>query len=298
MHKDYQKYLLSSLILLLSMFAALSGCSTTQTVKGVPLPTLVPTLPASMLPEPTATALPRPVPSYQPATVAPPATSLPTVFLRVSPLPPLLETQTVSSPMLTPTLTLSPEPEPTASPEPTQNLTPEALATQAAVPGSERRYVFPVQLVLDGTISYARAHHDYPATDIFCPIGSEFVAPTDGVIDFVSREDLWDAAKDSPALRGGISVALIGDDGVRYYGSHLSQVADRIDVGVRVSAGQVLGLTGKSGNAASTPPHLHFGISHPTTPDDWQTRRGEVSPYPYLKAWERGEMLTPDVGGQ
>ena len=144
-----------------------------------------------------------------------------------------------------------------------------------------------------GKISYGAEHHDYPATDIFCPIGSKFVAPIAGVIDFVSAEDSWDADTDPPALRGGISVAMIGDDGVRYYGSHLSALAKGIDAGVRVRAGQLLGLTGKSGNAQSTPPHLHFGISHPTTPDDWQTRRGELSPFRYLKAWERGEPLAP-----
>lgn len=144
-------------------------------------------------------------------------------------------------------------------------------------------------------ISYGATHHDYPATDIFCPIGSEFLAPTDGVVDFVSREDLWDAATNRPEHRGGLAVAIIGDDGVRYYGSHLSAVADGIEPGVRVSAGQLLGLTGKSGNARSTPPHLHFGISRPTTPDDWQVRRGEIAPYPYLQAWQRGEMLTPQL---
>jgi murein DD-endopeptidase MepM/ murein hydrolase activator NlpD len=149
-----------------------------------------------------------------------------------------------------------------------------------------------------GKISYGRAHHDYPATDIFCPIGSEFIAVTDGVVDFVSREDTWDPQVNDGATRGGLSVAIVGDDGVRYYGSHLSKVADGIAPGVRVVAGQLLGLTGKSGDAAVTDPHLHFGISHPTTPDDWAVRRGEISPYPYLKAWQRGEHLSPMLGRQ
>jgi murein DD-endopeptidase MepM/ murein hydrolase activator NlpD len=154
-------------------------------------------------------------------------------------------------------------------------------------------YTFPVRS--EGKISYGRFHHDYPAADIFCPVGSQFVAPTDGVVDFVSREDLWDPSTDDPEVRGGLSVAIVGDDGVRYYGSHLSQVADGIEPGVRVAAGQLLGLTGKSGNAEGTDPHLHFGISHPTTPDDWQVRRGEISPYDYLRAWQRGEDVTPEL---
>jgi murein DD-endopeptidase MepM/ murein hydrolase activator NlpD len=147
----------------------------------------------------------------------------------------------------------------------------------------------------DGKTTYGEAHHDYPAADIFCPVGSDFVAVTYGVVDFVSREDLWDSRLNDGATRGGLSVAIVGDDGVRYYGSHLSEVAEGIAPGVRVEAGQLLGRTGHSGDARDTPPHLHFGISHPTTADDWATRRGQIPPYPYLKAWERGENLAPEL---
>jgi murein DD-endopeptidase MepM/ murein hydrolase activator NlpD len=80
---------------------------------------------------------------------------------------------------------------------------------------------------------------------------------------------------------------------VRYYGSHLSTIAPGLTVGQRVRVGTLLGYTGKSGNARFTPPHLQFGISQPTTPDDWQVRRGQISPYPYLTAWAQGESLTP-----
>jgi len=157
--------------------------------------------------------------------------------------------------------------------------TPEALT-----------YAFPVR---GARVEYGAYHHDYPATDIFCPIGSEFLAPTSGVVDYVSRIDIWDPATNLPQDRSGLAVAIIGDDGLRYYGSHLSEVAEGIEPGVRVIAGQLLGLTGKSGNARSTPPHLHFGISHPTTPDDWAVRRGEIPPFEYLKAWQRGESRSP-----
>jgi hypothetical protein len=60
-----------------------------------------------------------------------------------------------------------------------------------------------------------------------------------------------------PTIRrfaAGIAVAIIGDDGVRYYGSHLSEIARGIKPGMRVTAGQVLGFTGASGNARGTPP--------------------------------------------
>jgi murein DD-endopeptidase MepM/ murein hydrolase activator NlpD len=169
----------------------------------------------------------------------------------------------------------------------------QALTSQTALAASPR-YVFPVQPAQAAT--YGRYHHDYPATDIFCPVGSRFVAPTDGVVNFVSRVDAWDPRTDDPATRGGLSAAIIGDDGVRYYGSHLSAIAPGIQPGVRVTAGQLLGKTGRTGDARRTAPHLHFGISHPTTPDDWKVRRGEISPYKYLRAWARGVPLKPELG--
>ena len=167
-------------------------------------------------------------------------------------------------------------------------------------------YVFPVQS--SGNIFYQAAHHDYPATDIFCPTGSLFVAVTDGVVDHISTQDVWVESLNTPESRGGLSVSIIGYDGIRYYGSHLSSIAEGLTVGQHVNVGDTLGYTGDSGNARVTPPHVHFGISRPTTPDDWATRRGEVSPYPYLKVWERGDArvprrvdappLTPPHGGE
>lgn len=152
-------------------------------------------------------------------------------------------------------------------------------------------HVFP--LVPSSVADYGPGHHDYPATDIFAPEGTPFVAVTSGVVDYVSRQDTWDPAVDDPATRGGISVALVGDDGVRYYGSHLTKVAPGIVPGVRVEAGQVLGFTGDSGNARGTTPHLHFGVSHPTFPTDWEVRRGEVDTYPLLRSWQAHRNASP-----
>lgn len=180
----------------------------------------------------------------------------------------------------------------TLAPETTPSMT-----TQAPGPGTARTpavvgrdYSFPAQ---SDSCWYPSSHHDYPAADIFCPVGTPFVAVVGGTVDFVSREDLYAQGFTDAVNKGGLSVAIVGDDGWRYYGSHLSTVADGIEPGVRVEVGQLLGLTGDTGNAAGTDPHVHFGISRPTSPDDWQVRRGHVWPQDYLAAWRRGEDISP-----
>jgi peptidoglycan LD-endopeptidase LytH len=200
-------------------------------------------------------------------TAAVPSTETPAPSLTVTSLPTLTATST-------PTLTL----EPSATLTPT--LTPESFT-----------YVFPVQP--PGVADFSEGGHAYPATDIFAPAGSRVVAVTDGVVDFVRYKDKWDPVTNNAEQWGGICIAIIGDDGLRYYGAHMSAVVGGIIPGARVKAGQWLGLVGTSGNAAGTPPHLHFGISHPTFSLDWQTRRGELDPVPYLTAWARGENLRP-----
>lgn len=152
------------------------------------------------------------------------------------------------------------------------------------------KYVFPIS---GCTVKYARAHHDYPATDILAKAGCKYVAPISGVVDEVSNVDMWNGKTNLPNQRGGKFVSLIGADGVRYYGSHLSKVADGISPGVNVSAGQLLGLVGTSGSARGTAPHVHFGISWPTSKSAWWVRRGEVYPWKYLDAWKAGKDLSP-----
>ena len=151
-------------------------------------------------------------------------------------------------------------------------------------------YVFPVA---GCEVNYARAHHDYPATDILAKAGCAFVAPIDGVIDEVNRVDTWSGKVNAGITRGGLSVSLIGVDGVRYYGSHLRSIYKTIEPGLQVKAGQRLGSVGSTGSARGTSPHLHFGISWPTPPDIWWVRRGAVLPWKYLDAWKSGKDLSP-----
>ena len=153
-------------------------------------------------------------------------------------------------------------------------------------------YIFPVA---DCAVNYARAHHDYAATDILAKKGCKFVSPVNGVIDEVNRKDNWSGKTNLGIDRGGLYVSVIGEDGVRYYGSHLISVATDIQPGVAVTAGQLLGKIGSTGSARGTAPHLHFGISWPTPtePNVWWVRRGVVLPWKYLDAWKSGKDLSP-----
>jgi len=153
-------------------------------------------------------------------------------------------------------------------------------------------YVFPVA---DCEVNYARAHHDYAATDILAKKGCKFVSPVNGVIDEVSRTDVWSGKTNLGIDRGGLYVSVIGEDGVRYYGSHLASVVASIQPGVVVKAGRILGKIGSTGSARGTAPHLHFGISWPTPsqPNVWWVRRGVVLPWKYLDAWKAGKDLSP-----
>jgi murein DD-endopeptidase MepM/ murein hydrolase activator NlpD len=181
----------------------------------------------------------------------------------------------------------APAPAGTASQATGTTQTPRTTARPAA------RYVFPVQPLASCAVSYGHFHHDYPATDIFARHGCRFVAPTDGTVTEVARVDRWDPSSDRGSDRGGRSVAMVGADGVRYYGSHLGLVAAGIQPGAPVRAGQLLGLIDNSGDARAVPTHLHFGISWPTRPGIWWVRRGVVYPWPFLDSWRAGGNRSP-----
>jgi len=169
-----------------------------------------------------------------------------------------------------------------------------ALTTATAAP----IYTFPIA---GCTVKYGKYHHDYPATDIDAKKGCAFVAPITGVIDEVALVDKWSGKTNKGADRGGLSISIIGDDGNRYYGSHLSKIEANIVPGYKVATGEKLGEIGTSGSAKGTKPHLHFGISYPTDKGVWWIRRGvglekgKTSPWKYLQAWQVGKDLKPKV---
>lgn len=101
--------------------------------------------------------------------------------------------------------------------------------------------------------------------DIFAQAGTPLVSSADG---FVSQKVVGELS--------GISIEITDDAGVQYFYAHMSAWAPGIQVGDRVTTGQLLGYVGNTGNAISTPPHLHFeyqpgGIPAPPKPhvDQW-----------------------------
>lgn len=102
--------------------------------------------------------------------------------------------------------------------------------------------------------SGGRSHQ---GVDIFASYGTPIFAVADGVADTGSNR------------LGGLTINLRSDAGDRYYYAHMSSIA--VADGTRVRAGEVIGATGTSGNAAGTPPHLHWQY-HPGS-------GGPVNPY-------------------
>ncbi len=144
----------------------------------------------------------------------------------------------------------------------------------AAPPLDATRYVFP----MTPPGHYVNGHHDYPANDIFTAIGTPVVA-------CVRAEVLTTSPVETG--KGGITVTLRGEDGWRYYYAHLALLDPSIRPGAVVEAGARLGLSGNTGNARTTEPHLHLGISRTGSV------AGEINPYPYLRLWEgRRDQVT------
>lgn len=121
-----------------------------------------------------------------------------------------------------------------------------------AVPGTE--YVFPVAGVspddVVNSFGWPWGGHRHAGVDIFAAEGTPVFANAAGTIEFASEAPI-----------GGNRVWIRGDDGRGYYYAHLSGYAPDITPGMHVGAGHVIGFVGRTGDAADTPPHLHFAVS-------------------------------------
>ena len=98
--------------------------------------------------------------------------------------------------------------------------------------------------------------------DIFAPRGTPIFSATEGYVARIGDNSL-----------GGQTVSVVGAGGRTYYYAHLEAYAPHLTEGDYVTTQTVLGYVGTTGNAAGTPPHLHFGVYEPS---------GAMNPLPLL----------------
>lgn len=146
----------------------------------------------------------------------------------------------------------------TAGPKPT---TPEPATVQLDA--------FPVQGPCGFGDSYGfprSGGRTHQGIDIIAREGNELYAVADGKIT--------KTYVDYPGSLAGNGIRLTTSDGTYYFYAHMSELADGIELGVPVEAGQLVGYVGNTGNSGT--PHLHFE-AHPKG-------GAAVNPYQALKA--------------
>ncbi len=100
--------------------------------------------------------------------------------------------------------------------------------------------------------------------DIFAPRGTTVRSTTRGVVTAVRERGL-----------GGRQVWILGPGRERHYYAHLDDWVEGLAEGDVVDAGTPLGTVGNTGNARTTPPHLHYGV---------YGRNGASDPLPRMRS--------------
>jgi murein DD-endopeptidase MepM/ murein hydrolase activator NlpD len=114
----------------------------------------------------------------------------------------------------------------------------------------------------------ARKHE---GTDLFGAEGTPLVSVSSGRIEKLGWNRL-----------GGERVGIRGEDGNYYYYAHLQSIEPSLEIGQEIKKGDRIGTMGHSGDALTTPDHLHFGIELPN--GVW------VNPYPFLYVWQNSSL--------
>lgn len=108
----------------------------------------------------------------------------------------------------------------------------------------------------------------HEGVDIFAPSGTPIRAAAPGFVYSIESLSL-----------GGNSVTVVGGGGRRYFYTHMSAFAEDLREGQHVTTDTVLGYVGNTGDAATTPPHLHFGVYEgPADTCAWRA----LDPFPLL----------------
>jgi murein DD-endopeptidase MepM/ murein hydrolase activator NlpD len=107
--------------------------------------------------------------------------------------------------------------------------------------------------------------HLHEGLDMFASIGTPVVAAADG---YVSQRVV--------NAISGLGVEITDAANTQYFYAHLSRFAPGLEVGMRVSVGDVIGYVGNTGDAIRTSPHLHFEVQPNGVP---------VPPKPFVDGW-------------
>lgn len=107
----------------------------------------------------------------------------------------------------------------------------------------------PTRGTVISVIGDPRAGHKHQGIDIMNSIGTPIYAFEAGTVSKASNQDSGTC---------GRGATIQHPDGLRSIYCHLNSVS--VSVGQQVRLGQVIGEMGKTGNARTTPPHLHFEI--------------------------------------
>ncbi len=130
---------------------------------------------------------------------------------------------------------------------------PSSGPTTAVGPGAGQiigsgDWVCPVQGSVSFTDTFGAPRgngHTHKGVDMFAARGTPVVAVVDGSM-FFQGDPL-----------GGLAAYVTGADGTTYYYAHLN---DYVGGSRTVSAGELIGHVGNTGDASDAPPHLHFEI--------------------------------------
>jgi Peptidase family M23 len=209
------------------------------------------------------------------------------VAAQAPPAPPVAKPSTTPKPPAS-TQKTTRRPKAPEPPEPERNFPglPAQVAPRRAAPDliprlTRQGYVFPVYgpVSFSNTFEAPRAgvgwHH---GEDIFAPLGAPVLAVAKGTVYSVGWNDL-----------GGNRLWLRDAEGNQFYYAHLSAFTPLAVNNAHVNAGDVLGFVGNTGDAQSTPYHLHFEI-HPVELL-YLGYDGVVSPYEFLVRWQRLQDL-------
>jgi murein DD-endopeptidase MepM/ murein hydrolase activator NlpD len=180
--------------------------------------------------------------------------------------------------------------EPTARvalplPAPSAPTAPSAAPISVPVPTTGSISAPPLRMPIDhmdvetmkGGFHERRGSRPHEAADLLAPRNTPVHAVESGTIAklFVSKA-------------GGLTIYQFDPSGqVCYYYAHLERYADGLREGRGVSAGEVIGYVGTSGNAPPNTPHLHFAVFELNGDREWWKGRA-VDPYPLFKNRAKG----------